>query len=152
MTTQLCNYTTQYKLKLARLNIVIIGSNTNTLRSMDTSDSCTGLHTCTVYSIQYRPCICWPERLGEVELQNVRSVGGVEGEWRRGRGGVVTTSRTRLLLSGTIRLESTQIRWFLWWSFGRLDLARSSQRRPRESWKTTLVARGPNQKTGIVTS
>jgi hypothetical protein len=66
--------------------MIIIGSNTNTLLSKDTSDSCTELHTCTVYSIQYGPCICWPERLGEVELQNVRSVGGGEGEWRGGEG------------------------------------------------------------------
>jgi hypothetical protein len=44
--------------------------------------------------VQYRvqTVRCWPERLGEVALQNVRSEGGVvdseEGSWtqRRGRG------------------------------------------------------------------
>ncbi len=34
---------------------------------------------------------------------------------------------------GTIRLESNQIRFFLWWSGGRLDLVRGGQRCSRET-------------------
>ncbi len=40
-------------------------------------------------------------------------------------------SRTKLSSRGAIRLESTQIRWFLWWPGGRLDLINGGQRRSK---------------------
>ncbi len=50
--------------------------------------------------------------------------------------------KTKLAQGGAIRLESTQIRWFLWWPAGRLYLVRGSQRCSRKSWKISLESQG----------
>ncbi len=65
------------------------------------------------------------------------------GDWTsKERQPKVLKSKLQCNSRGTLRLESTQIRWFSLWSGGRLDLMWGGQIHPRESWKTTLGCQG----------
>ncbi len=50
--------------------------------------------------------------------------------------------KTKLAQGEAIRLESTQIRWFVRWPGRRLDLVRGGQRCSMENWKKTLGSQG----------
>jgi hypothetical protein len=79
-----------------------------------------------------------------------------DGPWSNQTGGWTTKEAAKKALKAKLAQwpKSTQIRWFSWWSGGRLDLVRGGQRHSRENRKTTLESQGTycSQKTGIVTA